>query len=147
MLDQFLAGELSKVETAVREAAAAEILPHFQQIAAHEISEKSGPHDLVTVADRGAEEHLTAALSALLPGSVVVGEEAVQPTLPRTTRCAVTHRCGSSTRSTAPASSSEANRASARWWRSPTGGRYSPPGPTPPHSARWPSRSGARAPG
>jgi fructose-1,6-bisphosphatase/inositol monophosphatase family enzyme len=31
----------------------------------------------VTVADRGAEEHLTAALSALLPGSVVVGEEAV----------------------------------------------------------------------
>lgn len=31
----------------------------------------------MTVADRGAEAHLTAALTALLPGSVVVGEEAV----------------------------------------------------------------------
>ncbi|MFE1960534.1 inositol monophosphatase family protein [Streptomyces sp. NPDC059479] len=68
---------VSAVEEAVRAAAAAEIMPRFRQLAAHEIAEKTGPHDLVTVADRRAEEHLTAALTALLPGSVVVGEEAV----------------------------------------------------------------------
>lgn len=68
---------VSAVEAAVRAAAAAEITPRFRQLAAHEIVEKNGPHDLVTVADRGAEAHLTAALTALLPGSVVVGEEAV----------------------------------------------------------------------
>ncbi|MBT2508984.1 inositol monophosphatase [Streptomyces sp. ISL-98] len=69
--------KLSDVEEAVRKAAAAEIVPRYRQLAAHEIVEKSGPHDLVTVADRLAEEHLTASLTRLLPGSVVVGEEAV----------------------------------------------------------------------
>ncbi|MGR8007292.1 inositol monophosphatase family protein [Streptomyces hypolithicus] len=69
--------KLSDVEEAMRKAAAAEIVPRFRQLAAHEIVEKSGPHDLVTVADRLAEEHLTASLTRLLPGSVVVGEEAV----------------------------------------------------------------------
>lgn len=77
MIDEFLAGDLTEVEAAVRAAAAAEIMPRFRQLAADEIVEKSGPHDLVTVADRLAEEHLTAALTRLLPGSVVVGEEAV----------------------------------------------------------------------
>ncbi|GGU12841.1 inositol monophosphatase [Streptomyces violascens] len=68
---------MAAVEEAVRKAAAAEIMPRFRQLAAHEIVEKNGPHDLVTVADRLAEEHLTASLTAILPGSVVVGEEAV----------------------------------------------------------------------
>lgn len=77
MIDDFLNGDLSAVDAAMRDAAAAEIMPRYRQLAAHEIVEKSGPHDLVTSADRGAEEHLTAALTALLPGSVVVGEEAV----------------------------------------------------------------------
>ena len=44
--------DLSDVEEAVRKAAAAEIMPRFRQLAAHEIVEKSGPHDLVTDADR-----------------------------------------------------------------------------------------------
>ncbi len=77
MVDTFLAGDLSDVEEAVRKAAATEIVPRFRQLAADEIVEKNGPHDLVTVADRLAEEQLTRALTALLPGSVVVGEEAV----------------------------------------------------------------------
>ncbi|MGX2993713.1 inositol monophosphatase family protein [Streptomyces sp. JNUCC 64] len=77
MINEFLAHDLTRVDDAVREAAAAEILPRFRQLAVDEISQKSGPHDLVTVADRLAEKHLTAALTALLPGSVVVGEEAV----------------------------------------------------------------------
>ncbi|MFD7548967.1 inositol monophosphatase family protein [Streptomyces sp. NPDC059816] len=77
MINEFLAHDLPQVEAAVREAAAVEIMPRFRRLALDEIVEKAGPHDLVTVADRLAEKHLTAALTALLPGSVVVGEEAV----------------------------------------------------------------------
>ncbi|MFJ2784511.1 inositol monophosphatase family protein [Streptomyces sp. NPDC093249] len=81
MIDEFpehvLDVPLAQVEEAVRKAAAAEITPRFRQLADEEILEKNGPHDLVTVADRAAEAHLTASLTALLPGSVVVGEEAV----------------------------------------------------------------------
>jgi fructose-1,6-bisphosphatase/inositol monophosphatase family enzyme len=77
MIDDFLSGDLSDVEEAVRKAAATEIMPRYRQLAAHEIIEKTGPHDLVTAADRLAEEYLTEALTRLLPGSVVVGEEAV----------------------------------------------------------------------
>ncbi|MFJ6993997.1 MULTISPECIES: inositol monophosphatase family protein [unclassified Streptomyces] len=70
-------GFLSAVEDAVRAAAAAEVTPRWRQLATHEVDEKSGPHDLVTIADRQAELHLTRSLTALLPGSVVVGEEGV----------------------------------------------------------------------
>ncbi|WP_393076178.1 inositol monophosphatase family protein [Streptomyces sp. LN704] len=76
-IDEFLAHRTADVEEAVRHAAAAEIMPRFRQLAAHEIDQKSGPHDLVTDADRKAEEYLTETLPKLLPGSVVVGEEAV----------------------------------------------------------------------
>ncbi|MGC5566768.1 inositol monophosphatase family protein [Streptomyces sp. FR-108] len=76
-IDEFLAHRTADVERAVREAAATEIMPRFRQLAAHEIDVKSGPHDLVTDADRKAEEYLTGVLGKLLPGSVVVGEEAV----------------------------------------------------------------------
>ncbi len=76
-INDVLDTRLHEVEAAVRKAAAEEILPRFRQLADHEVIEKNGPHDLVTVADRRAEEHLTASLTALLPGSVVVGEEAV----------------------------------------------------------------------
>ncbi|MFD4828845.1 inositol monophosphatase family protein [Streptomyces uncialis] len=77
MIDDFLAHHLTDVEEAVRQAAAAEITPRFRQLAMDEIVQKTGPHDLVTIADQLAEKHLTGALTALLPGSVVVGEEAV----------------------------------------------------------------------
>ncbi|WP_329558795.1 inositol monophosphatase [Streptomyces uncialis] len=77
MIDDFLAHHLTDVEEAVRQAAAAEITPRFRQLAVDEIVQKTGPHDLVTIADQLAEKHLTGALTALLPGSVVVGEEAV----------------------------------------------------------------------
>ncbi|MDQ0773435.1 fructose-1,6-bisphosphatase/inositol monophosphatase family enzyme [Streptomyces aurantiacus] len=76
-IDEFLAHRTADVEEAVRTAAADEIMPRFRQLAAHEVDEKSGPHDLVTDADRKAEEYLTEVLGKLLPGSVVVGEEAV----------------------------------------------------------------------
>ncbi|MCL3992485.1 inositol monophosphatase family protein [Streptomyces lavenduligriseus] len=76
-IEEFLARRSADVEEAVRKAAAAEILPRFRRLAAHEVDRKSGPHDLVTDADRLAELRLTEDLGALLPGSVVVGEEAV----------------------------------------------------------------------
>ncbi|MFI1761367.1 inositol monophosphatase family protein [Streptomyces sp. NPDC020800] len=76
-IDEFLTRCSAHVEEAVRKAAAAEILPRFRRLAAHEVDQKSGPHDLVTDADRLAERRLTEDLGALLPGSVVVGEEAV----------------------------------------------------------------------
>jgi fructose-1,6-bisphosphatase/inositol monophosphatase family enzyme len=76
-IDEFLARHSADVEETVRKAAAAEIMPRFRRLAAHEVDEKNGPHDLVTDADRKAELYLTEALGALLPGSVVVGEEAV----------------------------------------------------------------------
>ncbi|MFD9005663.1 inositol monophosphatase family protein [Streptomyces sp. NPDC059582] len=76
-IDEFLARHSTDVQDALREAAAAEIMPRFRRLAAHEVDQKSGPHDLVTDADRNAELHLTRVLEALLPGSVVVGEEAV----------------------------------------------------------------------
>ncbi len=75
--DGFLARHAADVEEAVRKAAATEIMPRFRQLAEHEVDRKSGPHDLVTDADRKAELYLTEALGTLLPGSVVVGEEAV----------------------------------------------------------------------
>ncbi|GHA13648.1 inositol monophosphatase family protein [Streptomyces echinoruber] len=75
--ESFLERHAEDVEEAVRKAAAAEITPRFRRLAAHEVDRKTGPHDLVTDADRLAEQYLTQTLGALLPGSVVVGEEAV----------------------------------------------------------------------
>lgn len=76
-IEEFLAHGTSDVEEVVRKAAGMEIMPRFRQLAAHEVDEKNGPHDLVTDADRKAEAYLTEALAEMLPGSVVVGEEAV----------------------------------------------------------------------
>lgn len=64
-----------RVAAIVREVAAAEIVPRFRALAAADIREK-GPGDLVTIADEAAERVLTRRLSDLLPGSLVVGEEA-----------------------------------------------------------------------
>ncbi|MFC3174739.1 inositol monophosphatase family protein [Novosphingobium bradum] len=64
------------VEAVMREAAERAILPRFQQLAAHEISEKAAD-DFVTVADREAEEILAEGLARLLADASIVGEEAV----------------------------------------------------------------------
>lgn len=59
----------------LRSVAAEVITPRFRSLADSQISEKA-PGDLVTVADREAEEQLTAALSAAYPDAMVLGEEA-----------------------------------------------------------------------
>lgn len=61
----------------IRDVAAREILPRWRNLGAGDVEHKTGPDDLVTVADRAAEIALTTRLLALSPGSAVVGEEAV----------------------------------------------------------------------
>jgi fructose-1,6-bisphosphatase/inositol monophosphatase family enzyme len=68
---------LATVEALIRDVVAEEATPRFGKLSDAEITEKKGPLDLVTVADRRIEERLTEALTALLPDSVVIGEEAV----------------------------------------------------------------------
>jgi fructose-1,6-bisphosphatase/inositol monophosphatase family enzyme len=52
-------------------------MPRFQSLAAHEIAEKS-PGEVVTIADREAEDMLSEALLALLPEARIVGEESAE---------------------------------------------------------------------
>jgi fructose-1,6-bisphosphatase/inositol monophosphatase family enzyme len=65
--------EVARIVAAV---GVSEVMPRFQNLLAGDIREK-GPGDFVTVADEAAERHLATALGALLPGSRIVGEEAV----------------------------------------------------------------------
>ncbi|HVT50101.1 MAG TPA: inositol monophosphatase [Dongiaceae bacterium] len=58
----------------IRSIAQVEVLPRFRQLARHEVREKS-PGDFVTVADEAMEAALAPKLSALMPGSLLVGEE------------------------------------------------------------------------
>lgn len=68
--------DAKRVATIIREVAEEAVLPRFRNLAPTDIKVKTGPSDLVTVADVESERLLTAALSDLLPGSIVVGEEA-----------------------------------------------------------------------
>ncbi|MEV6634075.1 inositol monophosphatase family protein [Actinoplanes sp. NPDC051470] len=67
---------LDQVSDLIREVAATEVLPRFRHLGAGDVEIKA-PGDVVTIADQEAERALTRGLTALLPGSVVVGEEAV----------------------------------------------------------------------
>lgn len=67
----------SAVRRAIEAVAAEEILPRFNRLGHSDVREKS-PGQVVTVADEAAESRLIAALTSLLPGSRVVGEETVE---------------------------------------------------------------------
>ncbi|MEJ0045589.1 MAG: inositol monophosphatase family protein [Rhodospirillales bacterium] len=71
----FGAGDLQALAGILREAAAAEILPRFRRLRPSQIRAKSGPQDLVTVADVAAEEFIARACSRAFPGALIVGEE------------------------------------------------------------------------
>jgi fructose-1,6-bisphosphatase/inositol monophosphatase family enzyme len=66
---------LDEVAAIMRRVAEEIILPRHGKLARHEIAAK-GPGDFVTIADTQSEHALTAALTELAPGSLVVGEEA-----------------------------------------------------------------------
>lgn len=69
--------ELAELVQLVRAVGRAEIMPRFRRLRPEDVQVKSGPLDLVTVADEAAEAELTKALHARFPGCTVVGEEAV----------------------------------------------------------------------
>ncbi len=68
--------DTEKVTAILREAAEQDILPRFRNLARHEVMSKQAG-EIVTIADIEAEKRLTRRLSDLVPGSLVVGEEAV----------------------------------------------------------------------
>ena len=70
------AAELAEVVQLVRAVARSEVMPRFRALAAGDVQAKSGPLDLVTVADEAAEARLTTGLQRLFPGCAIVGEEA-----------------------------------------------------------------------
>ncbi|MEM9755941.1 MAG: inositol monophosphatase [Pseudomonadota bacterium] len=78
---------------AVRDTARVEILPRFRNLDAAEVMTKGRSDDLVTVADRAAEAMLTRAAGRILPGTAVVGEEAVAEDASILSRIADAERC------------------------------------------------------
>lgn len=62
---------------AVREAGRVDIVPRFRHLANDQIAEKTGPLDLVTIADREAEARIGSAVGLAWPEALIVGEEAV----------------------------------------------------------------------
>ena len=62
----------------VRRAARAEIMPRFRRLDTGQISAKTGPMDLVTEADHGAEAVIARGLQMAFPNAVIVGEEAAE---------------------------------------------------------------------
>lgn len=68
--------DVSEVVQLVRAVARTEIMPLFRKLAPGDVQSKTGPLDLVTVADEAAEQRLATGLQRMFPGCVVVGEEA-----------------------------------------------------------------------
>jgi len=71
---------LQGLDEIVRDVAEREIAPRYQRLLPSDVFGKPSvedPTDLVTAADRAAEAELTRLLPELVPGSSVVGEEAV----------------------------------------------------------------------
>jgi fructose-1,6-bisphosphatase/inositol monophosphatase family enzyme len=69
--------DIDAVAAIMRDVAAEEIMPRFRALADDHVWHKSGG-SVVTVADEAAEERLEAALTALVPGSIALGEEAAE---------------------------------------------------------------------
>ena len=60
----------------VREAAQTEIMPRFRNLPEAAVKTKSSEIDIVTEADLRAEAWITAGIDSILPGALIVGEEA-----------------------------------------------------------------------
>ncbi len=72
----FSPAQACELDLLLRATARTEIMPRFRRLDAAEIRVKSGPFDLVTIADEAAEAMITQGLSRRYPGCLVVGEEA-----------------------------------------------------------------------
>lgn len=72
--------DVDSVGALVRDVCRAEVLPRFRALRPADVVSKAtaaDPDDVVTVADLAVERRLAPALAALVPGSIVVAEEAV----------------------------------------------------------------------
>ena len=69
--------DIEAVAEIMRDVAATEIRPRFRQLSTDQIRRKDSG-GLVTIADTESEKRLGQALTSLLPGSVVLGEEAAE---------------------------------------------------------------------
>lgn len=67
--------QVTAVDTLIRSVARDIVLPRYQNLAAHEVTEKAAD-DLVTIADHESELRLAEGLSSILPEALVIGEEA-----------------------------------------------------------------------
>ncbi len=67
--------QITSLVNLVRRAAKTEILPRFRNLTEGQISAKTGPADLVTAADTGAEAMIRRGIQRLFPSAVVLGEE------------------------------------------------------------------------
>ncbi|MFA5041722.1 MAG: inositol monophosphatase family protein, partial [Bdellovibrionales bacterium] len=65
---------LAAVQNIIEDVAATEIMPRFRKLEQGDIETKAD-NEIVTVADRAAEDALMKRLSDILPGSVIVAEE------------------------------------------------------------------------
>ena len=72
----FASRETAELTQVLRAAARAEIMPRFRNLGEGGVRTKSGPLDLVTVADEAAEALIATGLERLFPGAVIIGEEA-----------------------------------------------------------------------
>jgi fructose-1,6-bisphosphatase/inositol monophosphatase family enzyme len=67
--------DIARVTVIIEETVRTIVMPRFRDLPPEAVFLKA-PGDFVTEVDRASEAHLTTELSALLPGSAVVGEEA-----------------------------------------------------------------------
>lgn len=70
--------DLEAVHQLIRSVLAEEAVPRFRNLGEADVRAKTGPGDLVTVADEACERRLADGLTALLPGSLAVGEEGAE---------------------------------------------------------------------
>ena len=68
--------DTAEIVQVLRAAARVEILPRFRKLEPSGIRTKTGPLDLVTIADEAAETLIEGGLSRLFPEALIVGEEA-----------------------------------------------------------------------
>ncbi|HEY8596345.1 MAG TPA: inositol monophosphatase [Devosiaceae bacterium] len=68
--------DIAEIAEILREAAKAEVLPRFRRLEAGMVRQKSSAVDLVTEADVAAEHRIAAAVAAVVPDALFVGEEA-----------------------------------------------------------------------
>lgn len=77
--NQFMANNIDKDKVAqlLRDCAKKCILPRYNKLKSEDVSNKTSPVDIVTIADKEAEKKIIKDLTTLYPGSIVIGEEGI----------------------------------------------------------------------